>query len=159
LTASGNGERHIYRVSQSIGNSSLKLGDVVVDHTPKMRLRVWFPRKTPQLRQTQAGLHLALGVKHGSDVHYHDQQCAARLAQARAHRSLRPLLERVGLPRIRFHDLRHTFATVMLSEEQHPRVIQEMLGHANISETMDTYSHALPDMQDSAVAAIESALL
>ena len=64
---------------------------------------------------------------------------------------LYPLLERAGLPRVRFHDLRHTFATLMLQNGEHPKVVQEMLGHANISETMDTYSHVLPDMQTDAM--------
>ena len=73
-------------------------------------------------------------------------------------RSFGPLLERAGLPRIRFHDLRHTFATVLLSRGTHPKVVQEMLGHANISQTLDTYSHVLPDMQDGAVAAMQDAL-
>ncbi|HEX2097498.1 MAG TPA: tyrosine-type recombinase/integrase, partial [Rubrobacteraceae bacterium] len=49
-----------------------------------------------------------------------------------------------GLPRIRFHDL-HAFATVLLSRRTYPKVAQEMLGHANISETLDIYSHVLPD--------------
>ncbi len=75
-----------------------------------------------------------------------------------AGRSFGPLLERAGLPRIRFHDLRHTFATVLLSRGTHPKVVQEMLGHANVSQTMDTYSHVLPDMQDVAVSAMEGAL-
>jgi integrase len=73
-------------------------------------------------------------------------------------RSFEPLLERAGLPRVRFHDLRRTFATVLLSGGTHPKVVQEMLGHANISQTMDTYSHVLPDMQDGAISAMESAL-
>ena len=73
-------------------------------------------------------------------------------------RHLYPLLERAGLPRVRFHDLRHTFTTLMLQNGEHPKVVQEMLGHANFSETMDTYSHVLPDMQDSAVDAMEAAL-
>jgi integrase len=72
--------------------------------------------------------------------------------------SFRPLLERAGLRRIRFHDLRHTCATVLLSKGTHPKIVQEMLGHANISQTMDTYSHVLPDMQDRAVAAMDEAL-
>ena len=75
-----------------------------------------------------------------------------------AERSFRKLLVRAGLPGIRFHDLRHTFATILLSRGTHPKVVQEMLGHANISQTMDTYSHVLPDMQDGAVSAMESAL-
>ena len=62
-------------------------------------------------------------------------------------RSFRPLLERAGLPRIRFHDLRHTSATLLLAEGVHPKVVQERLGHSNISLTLDTYSHAVPTMQ------------
>ena len=62
-------------------------------------------------------------------------------------RSFRPLLERAGLPRIRFHDLRHTSATLLLAAGVHPKVVQERLGHSTISLTLDTYSHAVPTMQ------------
>ena len=74
------------------------------------------------------------------------------------YRSFRPLLKRTNLPRIRFHDLRHTCTTLLLSKGTHPKIVQEMLGHANISMTMDTYSHVLPDMQEKAVSAMEDAL-
>jgi integrase len=74
------------------------------------------------------------------------------------YKSFRPLLDRGGLPRVRFHDLRHTCATLLLSKGTHPKIVQEMLGHATISQTMDTYSHVLPDMQEKAVSAMESAL-
>jgi integrase len=73
-------------------------------------------------------------------------------------RSFGPLLNRAKLPRIRFHDLRHTFATLLLLRGTHPKVVQEMLGHANISQTMDTYSHVLPDMQEAAVNEIDRVL-
>jgi integrase len=67
-------------------------------------------------------------------------------------RSFKPLLERAGLPRtFRFHDLRHTFATMMASSGGHAKVVQEMLGHATINITLDLYSHVLPDMQEDAV--------
>jgi integrase len=74
------------------------------------------------------------------------------------YRSFRPLLKSADLPRIRFHDLRHTCATLLLSKGTHPKIVQEMLGHANISMTMDTYSHVLPDMQEKAVSAMDDAL-
>jgi integrase len=74
-------------------------------------------------------------------------------------RSFKPLLNKAGLPHtVRFHDLRHTCATLLCSKNVNPKVVQEMLGHANISQTMDIYSHVLPNMQDEAAAAIESAL-
>jgi integrase len=62
------------------------------------------------------------------------------------HRAFPKLLERAELPRIRFHDLRHSAATLSLSLGVHPKVVQELLGHSQISVTIDTYSHILPDM-------------
>ena len=59
---------------------------------------------------------------------------------------------------LRFHDLRHTCATLLLSEGVNAKVVSEMLGHASITITLNTYSHVLPDMQDSAADAMEAAL-
>lgn len=73
-------------------------------------------------------------------------------------RSFKPLLKRAGLPDIRFHDLRHTCATLLLSKGVHPKLVQELLGHATIAITLDTYSHVLPGMGDQAANAMESAL-
>ena len=73
-------------------------------------------------------------------------------------RSFEPLMKRAGLPPIRLHDLRHTFATILLAKGTHPKVVQEMLGHASISQTIDTYSHVLPDLQIEAAAAMEDVL-
>jgi integrase len=74
-------------------------------------------------------------------------------------RRFKPLLERAGLPeKTRFHDLRHTCATLLLTKNVNPKVVSEMLGHSNIAITLDTYSHVLPNMQDSAARALEEAL-
>lgn len=61
-------------------------------------------------------------------------------------RSFYPLLEKAGLPRIRFHDLRHTCATLLLAQGVHPKFVQEQLGHARIGVTLDTYTHVMPGM-------------
>jgi integrase len=66
-----------------------------------------------------------------------------------------PLLERAGLPRMRFHDLRHSFATLLLRRNVHPKVVQEILGHKRIGITMDTYSAYMPVMQEAAIDAID----
>jgi integrase len=68
------------------------------------------------------------------------------------------LLKRAELPMIRFHDLRHTCATLLLSKNVNPKIVSEMLGHASIAITLDTYSHVLPNMRDQAAAAMEAAL-
>jgi integrase len=73
-------------------------------------------------------------------------------------RSFKPLLERAGLPDIRFHDLRHTCATLLLGKGVHAKFVQELLGHATISITLDTYSHVLPGMGDAATGAMDEAL-
>jgi integrase len=73
-------------------------------------------------------------------------------------RSFKPLLSKAGLPGIRFHDLRHTCATLLLSMGVHAKFVQELLGHATISITLDTYSHVLPGMGDAAAGAMDEAL-
>ena len=72
-------------------------------------------------------------------------------------RSFKPLLEKAGLPEIRFHDLRHTCATLLLGRGVHPKIVQELLGHATIAMTLDTYSHYLPSMGDQASGAMGDA--
>ena len=72
--------------------------------------------------------------------------------------SFKPLLERAGLPDIRFYDLRHTCATLLLSRGHHPKLVQELLGHASVALTLDRYSHVLPGMGDQTAAAMEAAL-
>jgi integrase len=62
------------------------------------------------------------------------------------------------LPRIRFHDLRHTAATLHLAGGTHPKVVQEMLGHSTIGMTLDTYSHTGPSMQKEAAATMDRLL-
>jgi integrase len=65
-------------------------------------------------------------------------------------------LRKNKLPPIRFHDLRHAHATLMLSQGIHPKIVSERLGHASIGITLDTYSHVLPTMQEQAAAAFDS---
>jgi len=62
------------------------------------------------------------------------------------------------LPRIRFHDLRHTHATQLLKSNVHPKIVQERLGHEDISTTLNLYSHVLPGMQDAAARSVDLAL-
>jgi integrase len=70
----------------------------------------------------------------------------------------RALLKGAGLPAMRFHDLRHTAATLMLLKGVPTKIVSEMLGHASVAITSDTYSHVLPSMQEDAAAAMASVL-
>src|SRR5829696_7157952 len=72
--------------------------------------------------------------------------------------SFKPLLKEAGLPDIRFHDLRHTCATLLLTRGHQPKLVQELLGHSSVAMTLDRYSHVLPGMGDETAAAMEAAL-
>ena len=74
-----------------------------------------------------------------------------------AKRSFKPLAQRAGLaPDMRFHDLRHTAATLLLSRGVNVKVVSEMLGHADISITLRIYAHVIPNMQQMAADVMDS---
>ena len=74
-------------------------------------------------------------------------------------RHFKSLLERAGLSKsFRFHDLRHTCATLLLRQGVNPKFVQELLGQAAISLTLNVYSHILPAMGDTAAGAMDDAL-
>jgi integrase len=73
-------------------------------------------------------------------------------------RHFKPLLKRAELPLVRFHDLPHTCATILLMAGKHPKFVQELLGHANISITLDTYSHVIEGMDGGLADAMDDAL-
>jgi integrase len=73
-------------------------------------------------------------------------------------RHFKPLLKRAELPLIRLHDLRHTYATILLMAGKHPKYVQELLGHASISITLDNYSHVIEGMDGGLAGAMDEAL-
>ena len=73
-------------------------------------------------------------------------------------KALKKALEKAGLPLIRFHDLRHTAATLMLSKGVHPKIVSEMLGQGDVAFTLSVYSHVLKGMQAGAVRAMDDIL-
>jgi integrase len=85
-------------------------------------------------------------------------QLGRPLIKGNVYRSFLQLLDRAALPRVRFHALRHTCATLLLIARVNPKVVSEMLGHASVSITLDIYSHVIPDMQQDE-AAIMAAVL
>jgi integrase len=73
-------------------------------------------------------------------------------------RDFEPLIKQARVPRIRFHDLRHTHASYLLRAGVHPKVVSERLGHSRVGITMDTYSHVLPGMQEEAARRVDAIL-
>jgi integrase len=80
------------------------------------------------------------------------------LDQQAVRRHFWKLLTLAGLPHVRFHDLRHTHATLLLAQDVHPKVVSERLGHSNIAITLDTYSHVLPNVQQVAAQKLDNLL-
>ncbi|EOQ07818.1 MULTISPECIES: site-specific integrase [Bacillus cereus group] len=87
------------------------------------------------------------------DYDDHDLVVCARKGNPMIPRNLRKefynLTEKLGLPKIRFHDLRHTHATMLIQQNVNVKLIADRLGHSDIETTLNTYSHVLPDMQKS----------
>lgn len=70
-------------------------------------------------------------------------------------RDIHRISKNAGLETVNVHSLRHTYATRLLEANQHPKVVQELLGHANISMTLDAYSHVMPDVKKEAVKTLD----
>lgn len=69
------------------------------------------------------------------------------------------MIKESNLPKIRFHDLRHSHATIMLQLGEHPKVVGDRLGHSRSSITLDTYSHVTPNLQKRAAQKFSNSLL
>jgi len=110
-------------------------------------------------RVVQAEERLRLGAAwEDNDLVFANERGRPLEARNLLRRSFVPLLKRAGLPAIRFHDLRHTAATLMLGKSVHPKVVAEMLGHSQIAVTLDLYSHVTPTMQGQAAQAMNAIL-
>ena len=125
--------------------------------TAKSRRRVELPKlaidalREHRKRQFAAG-HMASGFVFTNTE-------GGPLRRSHFHRGdYKPLLTKAGLPEIRFHDLRHTAATLLLLAGVHPEIVRDRLGHSKIGITIDLYSHVLPSMQKEAAGRLDSLL-
>lgn len=73
-------------------------------------------------------------------------------------REFKPALKRAGLPSIRIHDLRHSFASLLIAQGEHPKLISEQLGHASVKITMDRYGHLMDQSYGDASARLDAVL-
>lgn len=108
-------------------------------------------------RTRQLELRLQLGSEWQDNDLVFCAELGTPLDGSNVYHRLQRDLDRAGLPRMRLHDLRHTAATLMLVEGVNPKVVQEMLGHANVTLTLATYSHVLPTLQRDATDRLDSA--
>ena len=128
--------------------------------TPHSRRRIELTQKAVESlrlhRANQAKQRLSLGeIWKDNDLVFPNEIGRPMNPSNLINRSFKPLLKNANVPKIRFHDLRHSCATQLLSQNVHPKIVSEMLGHASITITLDTYSHVIPDMQKEAVKTME----
>lgn len=124
--------------------------------TAKSRRQVEIPAIAVEALEEHRGRQLREGF--AGDGRVFVGQRGAWLRRNSVIAQLRRLLELADCPRIRFHDLRHACASLMLLDGVNPKVVQERLGHSTISQTMDTYSHVMPTMQRDAADRLGSML-
>src|SRR5262249_50741127 len=106
-----------------------------------------------RLRQTEA--LLKLGVRQSDHYHVVTRPDGEPLQPRSVTHAFEIFLGRRGLPRVRFHDLRHSHATHLLASGVHPKIAQERLGHSSVAITLDLYSHILPGMQADAAGRVD----
>ncbi len=126
--------------------------------TAKSRRLVTIPAETvaalKSQKARQAEVRLAVGRGYRDEGFVFTGPAGAPLNPTTVSRSFVRLVEGLGLPRLTVHGLRHTWATVALGSGVPAKVASEVLGHSSIAITLDTYSHALPAMQEAATQAV-----
>jgi integrase len=144
-------EARTLRVRRSVFNGAVS--------SPKTAAGNRMIRLTGMAEAALKGHHLATAKRQISEWVFPSRAGTPLSVHNVYRRAWKPLLLRAGLPpTTRMHDLRHTCATLLLSRGVPVKVVSEMLGHASVSITLDTYSHVLPDMQESAARAMDEAL-
>jgi integrase len=135
---------------------------LVEPKTQKSRRTIFMPQVTVNAlrahRVRQLEERLVAGTRWKESGLVFTSTIGTSLDPRNAFRLFQEALQRAGLPHIRFHDLRHTCASLLLAQGVHPRVVMETLGHSQISLTMDTYSHVIPALQRDAADRMDAVL-
>jgi len=158
--------RHVDTEKRSAGivESAEQTGDGVRYKQPKsgkgrnVRLPESVVEELSAWRVKQAEEFLRLGIRPDGDTFVVTKADGEPLQPRSITHEWNRLLEANKLPRIRFHDLRHSHATHMLKDGIHPKIASERLGHSKIGITLDLYSHVMPGMQEDAVERLDAAL-
>jgi integrase len=156
---SENGTLRIVRSAQRLP------GRGIVFHAPKTHRSIRPVALSPSSlrvlkaqRASQAEDRLAAGALYAQDDRVFADALGQPLDGTAVTKRFQQQARDAGLGHLRFHDLRHTAATLMLAAGTHPKIVSERLGHATVNITLDTYSHVLPDMQREAALVIDNLL-
>jgi integrase len=153
-------DRGVLRVVQSLEQtkSELRFKDTKTSRSRAINLPTFAVDELRRLKREQAEELLALGIRQTGET----LACCRADGEPLQPRSLTHQFIRLrgrvkDLPRVRFHDTRHSHATQLLAGGVHPKVAQERLGHSTITTTMDLYSHVTETMQADAAARLDAA--
>ncbi|GBD17684.1 Transposase from transposon Tn916 [bacterium HR27] len=143
-------ERGELSVARAIQRSKGRGLITVEPKTATSRRRVPLPPQALEAlrvqRRRQLEQRLAAGPAWADGDWVFTTSLGTPISPSDAHHAYQRLLERAWLPRRRFHDLRHTTATLLLTDGVHPKVVASLLGHSTIQLTLDTYSHVTPGL-------------
>jgi integrase len=153
-------ERKTLGVTESLEQtaSSIRFKRPKSDRTRAITLPAFAVEELRRLKREQAEGLLRIGIRQSGET----LVCCREDGEPRQPRSLTHefayVVTRVkDMPRLRFHDLRHSHATQLLADGVHPKIAQERLGHSTITTTMDLYSHVTDTMQSDAAARLDAA--
>jgi len=130
--------------------------------TPRSRRKIvltpFLLQVLTQQRARQEEARLAAGAKWEEHDLVFATTSGKFIEPSELYRMFQKLLREAGLPKLRFHDLRHSAASILLVMGVHPKVVQELLGHSNIAMTLNIYSHVLPSLQQEAMERLSDLL-
>ncbi|QKG84145.1 site-specific integrase [Kroppenstedtia pulmonis] len=139
LEESSQGNRIVERTKSDAGRRSVAISDTVAELLKQYQIR----QRQDMLRRGYRSDLIFVSPKgqpiSSRGLRYHFDSC----------------ITKAKVPKIRFHDLRHTHASLLLQQGVHPKVVQERLGHSSISMTLDTYSHVIPSIQKEAATLLD----
>lgn len=144
-------------------NRALSEGEFTQPKTARSRRRISLSPKTVGALKSHRKRQLEERMAKAGLWEDHDLVFPSSVGTPKSQRNLnrefKTAAKRAGLPgHFKLYDLRHTCATLLLSRNVHPKYVQELLGHASIALTLDTYSHVIPGMDGGTGAAIDEAL-
>jgi integrase len=154
-----NGQLRVQQAVQPVKGGGVAYGP---PKTHRSRRAVSLPSPVSEALQRQRAAQTKSRLAIGPDWQENDlvftDAFGRPMSRTRLRLAFRRLLAEAGLPTLRLHDLRHTMATLMLAQGEHPKIVSERLGHATVGITLDTYSHVLPGLQAAAAERLAVAL-
>jgi len=147
-------ERRVLIVDRSVSDVG---GHLVMGSTKTERARAV---PIPESLIADLSDHLARRVEPGPDALVFTSEAGGLVSHSNWYRNyFRPAVKRAGLSEgVRFHDLRHSYASLLIAQGAHPRAIMERLGHSSIQVTLGTYGHLFPTLDEALTGRLDEAI-